>query len=194
MLSENEILSLKISGALEVHPFLGTQLRGPSYVLRLGKRFKRWKKVKTNIRLWSSNAADKALFEPFESSTVVLEPNEFMLACTLELLRLPKDHVGIITPLSHVARFGLGVTGGSDFVNPGHGGKAPASLTLELMNNNQNSLELDAGMPIARIRFEHLSDSETCPPPAPSIYDGADPVCSPSLFEEWNSKIDTGQL
>jgi len=194
MLSENEILGLQVSGVLEVHPFSRAQLRGPSYVLRLGNRFRRWRDIDTNIRLWSPEATKNALFEPFEISNVIMKPNEFVLACTFETLRLPKDYAGIITPLSHVARFGLGVTGGADFVNPGHGAKAPNKLTLELMNNNQNALELEAGMPIARIRFVYLSNGEAGATPTPSIYDGDDPVCGPSLFEEWNSKIDLGQI
>lgn len=187
MLHQDEIRDLMALGSLKIEPYSPSQLRGPSYVLRLGDRFRRWSKVDQGLRLWSAESAKRALCQPEELRQICIEPSAFVLGQTLEELCVPINYVGIVSPLSHVARFGLGVTGGADLINPGHGSVKSWPLTLELKNNNVTSLHLDAGMPLARIRFVKLGNrnSEMVSPHG-SIYDGIDPLCDPMLFEEWS--------
>lgn len=192
MLSESSILAATAAGELCIDPFHRAQLRSASYVLRLGTRFRRWKMGGEPILVWSPNAADEALSEPFEAHHIELQPNEFVLATTLERIGLSEAFAGAVSPLSHVARFGLSINQGADLINPGFGLGSPASLTLELVNHNCRSLVLMPGMPIAHLRLIHLKDvkSERV---RRSVYDGADPVISPKLYEEWHAIVGGGK-
>jgi|SoiMethySBSTD1v2_1073268.scaffolds.fasta_scaffold1338556_1 dCTP deaminase len=179
------------SGRLRVAPFRIARLKAASYVLSLGTRFRRWRRTNSPIVLWSAGAGSQHLEEPFEDRTVIVPPGEFLLGSTAEVIGVPDDRMGMISPLSHVARFGLGVTGGATLVNPGFGMTAPSQLTLELFNANSSPLQLTAGMPIAHLRIALLNTDGATVAMRPSIYEGADPVVEPKLFEEW-SKLQDG--
>ncbi len=170
------------AGRLAIEPFDPSHLRPASYVLRLGRRFRRWRdRGATPLRVWSPGAADAFLDDPFEDGEVVIAAGEFMLACTAEAIGLPPDRWASVSPLSHVARFGLGVHCGADFVNPGFGAGAPTPLALELFNHNRAPLALTAGMPIAHLRVSPVEASAAA---APSIYERRDPVGAPRFHEE----------
>lgn len=186
MLSESSIMAAVTAGEVHIDPFDKGQLRSASYVLRLGMRFRKWRKGDKPIVLWSPKAADQALDEPFDSDQLELHPNEFVLAATIERIGLNEAFAGNISPLSHVARFGLSINQGADLINPGFGLGAPAALTLELVNHNYRPLVLKAGMPIAHLRLIQLNEVRYTPVRR-SVYDGKDPVVSPKLYEEWNS-------
>lgn len=185
MLPRTEIARLVATGTVGIEPYSQAQLRGASYVLRLGHRFRRWLPGPEPMRIWSPTAAESALAAPEEGETFTIDPGAFVLGCTLERIRLPGSIAGQISPLSHVARFGLGVTCGADLINPGFGGSAASMLTLELYNHNVRPLELHFGMPVAHFRLVETGAQEEGGPPR-SIYEGADPLTSPLLFEEWS--------
>lgn len=190
MLDETEILAAQDARDITLSPFSIRQLRGPSYVLLLGSRFRRWRQGVGPIDVWSAHAAEPVLEEPFDGDTVVIEPGEFVLGATLETVRLTQGFAAMISPLSHLARFGLGVTGGADFVNPGFGCQSPSALTLELYNHNRNPLALRAGMPVARLRFMRLDQGSGRSGLPRSIYEGADAVTAPRLYEEWIGRLE----
>lgn len=188
MLAESAIAAARLSGDIELVPFNDAQLRGASYVLRLGDRFRRWTSGDTPVEMWSEKAAEDALDLPFHADRLTLHPGEFVLASTLETISLSQKLAGTISPLSHVARFGLSATLGADFINPGFGGAKPALLTLELFNHNRRALVLVPGMPIAHLRLIRLIGEDSgCE--RRSIYDGNDPVVAPKLFEEWQARL-----
>jgi dCTP deaminase len=188
MLSETAIVAAQTASDLIIRPFNENQLRGASYVLTLGNRFRRWTSGETAVEIWSSSAAENALDVPFEASRLTLEPGEFVLAATLERIGLSQNLVGAISPLSHIARFGISATLGADLINPGFGADSPTSLTLELFNHNRRPLVLAAGMPIAHLRLIRLTGDASALDRR-SIYDGADPVVAPRLYEEWSTLL-----
>lgn len=185
MLPKAEIARLVASSVVEIDPFSGLQLKGASYVLRLGRRFRRWLPGQSTVRMWSPSAAATALAAPEDTDIFTIDPGTLVLGCTLERIRLPESIAGQISPLSHVARFGLGVTCGADFINPGFGGAAASLLTLELYNHNSRPLELRPGMPVVHLRLIETGAPVGASPPR-SIYEGVDPLTEPLLFEEWS--------
>jgi dCTP deaminase len=191
MLAETAIVAARAVGEVELEPFSNAQLRGASYVLRLGNRFRRWTSGATPVELWSPDAAEDALDAPFMSDRLTLQPGEFALATTLERIGLGQTLGGTISPLSHVARFGLSATLGADLINPGFGSGSPTPLTLELFNHNPRALVLASGMPIAHLRLIRLT-GEVSKRERRSIYDGADPVVAPKLYEEWHTLLEPG--
>ena len=181
LLNQHEIAAEVASGQLHVEPFDPTHFRPASYVLCLGRRFRRWQAGEVPISLWSERAADGRLAEPVECDEIVINPGEFMLASTSESIGLSGDRWAMISPLSHIARFGLSIHCGADFVNPGFGRARAAPLTLELCNHNPSPLALTAGIPIAHLRIGRINGIGS---PLASIFDHIDPVTPSRLFED----------
>jgi dCTP deaminase len=129
------------------------------------------------------------LDEPVEGDEFVIRSGEFVLACTAECIGLSVGRFATVSPLSHVARFGLGINCGADFVNPGFGSMNPTVLALELFNHNPSPLVLTAGMPIAHLRVGCV-EAETLH--ARSVYEGKDPLAAPRFFEEMAQTVVVG--
>lgn len=189
-LSADRIRSERACGRLTIEPFHEARLKPASYVLSLGARFRRWRRSGEPVRLWSPDAGAAHLEDPIDAERVVLQPGEFILAGTVEAVGLPPDLYGSIAPLSHVARFGLAAHCGADFVNPGFGERVPTALALELVNHSPSPIELSAGMPIAHLRVGRVEGATAAPPRERSVYEGADPLVQPQLYEEWSGRTE----
>jgi dCTP deaminase len=87
-------------------------------------------------------------YVPFGKS-IVLHQNKFVLACTLEYVRIPEDLVAYVIGRSSWGRLGL-VVATAIGIHPGYSG----CITLELRNLGETPLVLYPGQPIAQI-FVH---------------------------------------
>lgn len=81
-----------------------------------------------------------------------IERGEFMLATTLETIRIPKDMVGRVEGRSTLARLGLVVHVTAGFIDPGFEGQ----ITLEMVNFGPHRIYLKPGMRICQVCFEKL--------------------------------------
>jgi dCTP deaminase len=112
---------------------------------------------------------------------VLIPPGEFRLASTLERFNMPNDVMGIVHDKSTWARLGLAVQ--NTVIEPGWRG----FLTVELTNhhhrcepnayhvvtgrghisgfrlNNENTIQIKAGTPIAQIVFHRLETATDTP-------------------------------
>lgn len=79
---------------------------------------------------------------------LVLHPNQFILGCTLEYIKLPKNVMGYIIGRSSWGRIGL-IIATAILINPGFAGV----ITLELTNVGDVPLILYPGLRIAQITF-----------------------------------------
>jgi dCTP deaminase len=86
--------------------------------------------------------------EPF-----ILQPGEFALAITEEILELDDDVLGRLEGRSSLGRIGIIVHGTAGLFDPGWIGKA----TLELSNLGRMPVALYPGMRICSFTFEQLS-------------------------------------
>jgi dCTP deaminase len=87
-----------------------------------------------------------------------LHPNSFVLAATLEYVKVPSDLVLRVEGKSTLARMGILVhTAG--FVDPGFEG----TLTLEISNQSEIPVALYPGMYICQIAVEYLSSPAEVP-------------------------------
>lgn len=91
---------------------------------------------------------------------IILKPQGFSLASTVEHFDMPLDVLGIVHDKSTWARLGLTVQ--NTVIEPGWRGW----LTLELTNHSSDVIMLDHGMPIAQIIL-HMLDA-----PVPEAYGG----------------------
>lgn len=191
LLSQREIEAEVTSGHLSIEPFDPTHIRPASYVLCLGRRFRRWRACDVPIRIWSESAADGYLAEPVECDEIVVDPGEFILATTGESIGLPTDRWATVSPLSHIARFGLSIHCGADFVNPGFGLARAVPLTLELCNHNSSPLALTAGIPVAHLRIGRVDGMDAS---QVSIYEHCDPLTPSRLYEDMRDKYRLSRL
>jgi dCTP deaminase len=81
-------------------------------------------------------------------------PGQFSLASSMEKFTIPKNIIAFVKDKSSWARRGLSVF--NTVIEPGWEGY----LTLELMNNGWETLDIYDGDPIAQIIFEY-TDEET---------------------------------
>lgn len=88
---------------------------------------------------------------PTRDPGYVLAPNEFVLATSMEYLKLPEDVEGSVKDKSTLVRLGLAVQ--NTVLEPGWEG----NVTFEIKNEGPHSVVLREGMPIAQIQFERIS-------------------------------------
>lgn len=82
-----------------------------------------------------------------------LHPGEFVLAATLEYIRVPRDLACRIEGRSSWGRLGLLVHATAGFVDPGYSG----NLTFELFNAGRLPIKLKPGMRMAQLCFFELN-------------------------------------
>ncbi|HUT91447.1 MAG TPA: dCTP deaminase [Thermoguttaceae bacterium] len=82
----------------------------------------------------------------------VLHPGAFLLASTLEFIRLPGDIAGRLEGRSSLGRLGLQVHATAGFVDPGFEGV----LTFELINSGKLPIKVFPGMRLGQICFFHV--------------------------------------
>ena len=88
-----------------------------------------------------------------DPSPYILEPNQFILASTLERVELPDDIVARLEGKSSLGRLGLLVHATAGYVDPGFKGQ----LTLEISNVHNFRITLFYEMKISQISFLRLS-------------------------------------
>jgi dCTP deaminase len=131
---------------------------GPSSVdVRLGGSFQ----IPTTSRIGAIDPLDQALVRAYTTAVDIghreefyLHPGEFVLAATLEYIRVPRDLACRIEGRSSWGRLGLLVHATAGFVDPGFSG----NLTFELFNAGRLPVKLVPGMRMAQLCFLELKD------------------------------------
>jgi dCTP deaminase len=131
---------------------------GPSSVdVRLGNSFR----VPATSHIGAIDPHDEAAVTTYTSAVEIrhrdefyLHPGEFVLAATLEYLRVPRDLACRIEGRSSWGRLGLLVHATAGFVDPGFSG----NLTFELFNAGRLPVRLRPGMRMAQLCFFELKD------------------------------------
>ncbi len=153
VLSDGTIRRLVDAGRIAIEPWDPAMVQPASVDLRLGASFR----VFHNHRARAIDLRDppRNLTEHVVVGDVVafvVHPGEFVLARTLEWVRLPDDVVARIEGKSSIGRLGLIVHATAGFVDPGFEG----TLTLEVTNLTRIPIELWPGLPIAQLSFMAL--------------------------------------
>lgn len=160
--SDTEILRATKDQRISIDPLRCAQINPASYdvtlhpILRLTRKQDRapdgqWT-VPDVLDLWDLRSApsysEEHILYP-EAPTYDIQPGEFLLASTQEVVKVGPTVVGRVEGKSSLARVGLvvHVTGG--FIDPGFQGH----ITLEIANLMNRPLRLYSGMRIAQIAF-----------------------------------------
>lgn len=131
---------------------------GPSSVdVRLGNSFR----VPATSHIGAIDPHNEAAVTTYTTAVEIrhrdefyLHPGEFVLAATLEYIRVPRDLACRIEGRSSWGRLGLLVHATAGFVDPGFSG----NLTFELYNAGRLPVRLRPGMRMAQLCFFELKD------------------------------------
>lgn len=107
----------------------------------------------THTDHFRENKFSKTFFVPF-GGFFVLHPGHFVLACTLEWIRLPNKYAAYVVGKSTLGRRGIVIETAAG-VHPGFSG----CLTLEIANVGEVPVRLVSGMLICQLFF-HLVEGE----------------------------------
>mgnify|MGYP005992085923 CR=1 FL=1 len=195
MLLNREQLISEFGSGLSILSSQTVVLRPASVVLHLGNRFRRWIDGSGVIRPMSNDDTGQFLSEIETSDRTIIKPGQFILGQTAESIGLGRNFAAEISPLSHLARYGLSFTEGASWINPGYGARHATPLTLEIRNSNPNSIELSAGMPVCHLRVWKLASRDLSNSSAArdyifsdgQFYSGKDPLAGPGLWEDMGS-------
>ena len=136
ILSDRDIKIALSYKEIEISPMPSDDAFQPSSIdLRLGEGF---------LSINGTKLADKE---------ITVQPNDFLLASTLESVALPSGIVAKVEGKSSIGRKGIFVHVTAGYVDPGWRGR----LTLEIYNASSEPYKLTSGSKICQIRFMRLS-------------------------------------
>jgi len=141
ILSDNTINKLLKSGELGIEPMNPEQVEPASIDLRLGNTFL---VPKTTDGVYSMSEPPE--YEEITADTFIVPTRGFVLATTMEYIRLPDNLTAFVEGRSSVGRLGLFIQN-AGWVDPGFEG----AITLELYNANAAPMRIEAGRRICQL-------------------------------------------
>lgn len=147
VLSDREIEMYLIGGEIDITPMNPDQVQPASVDLRLGSHFLKVKENKTGV----ITLDDEIEYESIEADEIIIPPHSFLLATTVEHVKLPSNITASVEGRSSIGRIGLFIQN-AGWVDPGFVGQ----ITLELYNANSLPIKLQAGRRICQLVFERM--------------------------------------
>ena len=122
-------------------------LQSFGYDLRVGSEFKIFTNIKGNTVADPKNFTEDNFITIKGEPSILIPPNSFALASSLEYFKMPRNVTGLVTAKSTYARCGLGTP--PTVLEAGWHG----NLVLEFSNHTSNSIRLYANSGAAQILF-----------------------------------------
>ena len=144
ILSDIEIMNLLEARDLIVEPMNEKSIQPASVDIRLGNTFCVSDTVPGGIVTFDT----KINYRTLTTDRYVLLPGQFVLATTMEYIKLPNDLTAFVEGRSSIGRLGLFVQN-AGWVDPGFEGE----ITLEMYNASQLAIELTAGSRVGQLVF-----------------------------------------
>jgi len=141
ILSDGTIKELLKKGDLGIEPFDWSQIEPASVDLRLGDTFL---VPKATRGICSMSEAPE--YEETKADDFIIPTRGFVLATTMEFIRLPNYLTAFVEGRSSVGRLGLFIQN-AGWVDPGFEG----AITLELYNANSAPMRIEAGRRICQL-------------------------------------------
>ena len=155
VLSDRTIRRLIDEGRIRIDPYEQSLLQPSSIDVRVDRFFRVFHNARyPYIDVKEPQEDLTELVEINGDSPFILHPGEFVLASTLERIRLPDDLVARLEGKSSLGRLGLLIHSTAGFIDPGWDGH----VTLELSNVANLPITIYYGMPIGQLSFVQLSE------------------------------------
>jgi dCTP deaminase len=166
ILSDGTIRRLLAEGRIEVDPFDDALLQPSSIDVRVDRYFRVFHNARhPYIDVKEPQDDLTELVEIEEDAPFILHPGEFVLASTLERIRLPDDVVARLEGKSSLGRLGLLIHSTAGFIDPGWDGH----VTLELSNVANLPITIYYAMRIGQVSFMQLTEPAETPYGARSL-------------------------
>ena len=147
IVSDETLREMLSQGSIVVEPVEPYQIQPASIDLRLGRHFL---KIDENSVDNLSLDAEPHYIE-IEKDSIIIPPHSFLLATTLERVKVPLNVTAFVEGRSSIGRMGLFIQN-AGWVDPGFEG----TITLELFNANRLPLRLESGRRICQIVFAFM--------------------------------------
>jgi dCTP deaminase len=155
VLSDRTIRRLIDEGRIRIDPYDESLLQPSSIDVRVDRFFRVFHNARyPYIDVKEPQDDLTELVELDGDSPFILHPGEFVLASTLERIRLPDDLVARLEGKSSLGRLGLLIHSTAGFIDPGWDGH----VTLELSNVANLPITIYYGMTIGQLSFVQLSE------------------------------------
>ncbi|MBA1335090.1 MAG: Deoxycytidine triphosphate deaminase [Firmicutes bacterium] len=150
ILSDATIKAMLKTGELVIQPITPEQIQPASIDLRLGTHF-----LKIDENCVECISMDEQLkYVEIERDEIVIPPHSFLLATTMEYIKLPNNITAFVEGRSSIGRMGLFIQN-AGWVDAGFEGE----ITLELFNANTLPIKLVSGRRLCQLVFA-LMDKE----------------------------------
>src|SRR6056297_1986570 len=173
ILSDITIKELIKKKELFVDPLEESQIQPASIDLRLGSSY-----LKINENLMEvMTLKDEIKYESIERDEIVIPPNSFLLATSMEFIDLPDYITAFVEGRSSIGRMGLFIQN-AGWVDPGFAGK----ITLELYNANRLPIKLKAGRRICQLVIAKMDQKAEFP--YQGKYQGQNTAIGSKVYED----------
>ena len=143
--SDNDLLRLQHKGCFPMESNIG-----PSSVdLTLSSSFCRLSLGNNGEVL---DISEEPEFVSWDSDSIVMHPNDFILASTEEFIEIPNDFAALVAGRSSIGRIGIQVQN-AGFIDSGFKGQ----ITLELQNQSHRSIRLNVGIRICQLIYMKMT-------------------------------------
>jgi dCTP deaminase len=160
VLSDRTIRRLIDEARIEIDPFEEGLIQPSSVDVRVDRLFRVFHNARypyIDVKQPMDDLTE--LVEVNDDDPFILHPGEFVLASTLERIRLPDDLVARLEGKSSLGRLGLLIHSTAGFIDPGWDGH----VTLELSNVANLPITIYYGMRIGQLSFVQLSEPAETP-------------------------------
>ncbi|MDV2884609.1 dCTP deaminase [Alkalihalophilus pseudofirmus] len=152
MILSSKTIQTKIeNNELGIDPFEKEHIQPASLDLRLGTHFLTIDEYKENTLSLTKPVSYREIIP--EDNKLILPPQTFLLATTLETIHLPNTLTAFVDGRSSIGRLGLFIQN-AGWVDPGFSGQ----ITLELYNANRLPIELIPGRRICQLVFAEVTE------------------------------------
>jgi dCTP deaminase len=142
------------SGELGVSPICDDSVQPASVDCRLGTHFL----LVEDRQMESIDLNTPIQYREIEGPAITIPPHSFLLATTMEYVRLPHNLTAFVEGRSSIGRIGLFIQN-AGWVDPGFEGQ----ITLELYNANSLPIRLEAGRRICQLVFCRMDQPADAP-------------------------------
>lgn len=147
ILSDKGIIKRIEEKELYIEPLTTKQIQPASLDLRLGGNYLRIRENRVEVL-----SLEKEIeYESVESDEIIIPSHSFLLATTMEYIKLPNNLTAFVEGRSSIGRMGLFIQN-AGWVDPGFEGQ----ITLELYNANRLPLKLVKGWRICQLVFAEM--------------------------------------
>lgn len=154
ILSDKTLKEMISSGSLGITPITDDSIQPASIDCRLGTNFL----VVEDRQMHTIDLSSEILYRQIEGDSIIIPPHSFLLATTMEYIRLPNDLTAFVEGRSSIGRIGLFIQN-AGWVDPGFEGQ----ITLELYNANSLPIRLEAGRRICQLVFCRMDQAAATP-------------------------------